>query len=71
MIPKCHDYDHDECLMGKAVPNKVLDREAMPLGPNPYPEYIYRLQQKRTPSLPSIDKWYPFHLSRLELCIRF
>ena len=51
MIPKCHDYDHDECLRGKAVPNKVLDREAMPLGPNPYPEYIYRLQQKRYPFL--------------------
>ena len=37
---------------------------------NPLPIYIiYHFLQKRSPfRIPSIDKWYPFHTPRLELC---
>ena len=47
--------------------------EALPQGPRHY-HYpsIHHFSQKRYPfRIPSIDKWYPFHMPCLELCIRF
>ena len=40
---------------------------------NPLPFYIPFLIKKKYPfrSIPSMDKWYPFHISCLELCIPF
>ena len=51
--------------------NKLLYGEARPQGPTSYP-FIYHFSQKRYSScIPSIDKWCPFHLPCLELCIPF
>ena len=48
---------------------KFLYGEAPPRGPTRYP-FIYYFSRKRYSfSIPSIDKWYPFHIPRLELCI--
>ena len=53
--------------------NKCLYGEAPPQGPIPYP-FINHFSRKRYPfriPRPSIDKWYPFHIPCLELCIPF
>ena len=40
-------------------------------GPTPYP-FTYHFSRKRCPfRKPSIDKWYPFNIPCLELCIPF
>ena len=53
----------DNCL--------YINREAPPRRPTPYP-LIYNLSRKRyTFGIHSIDKWYPSHISCLELCISF
>ena len=42
--------------------SKVLYGEAPPWGPTPY-SFIYHFSQKMYPfRIPSIDKWYPFHI---------
>ena len=42
--------------------SKVLYGEAPPRAPTPY-SFIYHFSQKRYPfRIPSIDKWYPFHI---------
>ena len=39
--------------------------------PTPYP-FIYHFSRKRHPfRIPSTDKWCPFHIPCLKLCIRF
>ena len=39
--------------------------------PTPHP-FIYHFSRKRYPfRMPSIDKWHPFHITSLELCIPF
>ena len=51
--------------------NNVLYGEAPPLRLTFYP-FTYHFCQKRFPSLiPFIDKWKPFHIPSLELCIPF
>ena len=58
-------------LKSRGVLNKFLYGEAQHRGPTPYP-FIYHFSRKRCPfRIPSIDKWYPFHIPCLELCIRF
>ena len=53
------------------VLNQFLYREVPPRGPTPYP-FIYHFSRKRYHfRTPSIDKWYFFHIPRLELCIPF
>ena len=53
----------------RGVLTKVLHHEAQPRDPTPYP-FIYQFWAKRCPfRIPSIDKWYPFHIPGLELCI--
>ena len=53
----------------RGVLNKFLYGEASPRGPTPYP-FIYHFSRKRSPfRIPSIDKWNPFHIPCLELCI--
>ena len=50
---------------------QILNGEVPPQGPPPYP-FIYHFGQKRYLfRTPSIDKWYPFHIPSLELCIPF
>ena len=54
---------------GGGLLNIFLYGEAPPRGPTRYP-FIYYFSRKRYSfSIPSIDKWYPFHIPRLELCI--
>ena len=54
---------------GGGVLKKCLYGEAPPRGPTPYP-FIYHFSQKRYLFCTlSIDKWYPFHIPCLELCI--
>ena len=54
---------------GVGLLNIFLYGEAPPRGPTRYP-FIYYFSRKRYSfSIPSIDKWYPFHIPRLELCI--
>ena len=52
--------------------NKCLYGEPPPGGPTPNPFYTNHFSQKRYSfRIPSIDKWYPFHIPCLELCIHF
>ena len=52
----------NKCLYGEALP------EVQPL--NPF--IFYHFSRKRYPfCIPSIDKWYPYHIPCLELCIPF
>ena len=56
---------------GGGLLNKFLYGEAPPRGPTRYP-FIYYFSRKRYSfriTIPSIDKWYPFHIPHLELCI--
>ena len=54
---------------GGGVLNKCLHGEAPPRSPTPYP-FIYHFSRKRYHlRIPSIDKWCPFHIPCLELCI--
>ena len=56
---------------GGGVLSKFLYGEALPRGPTPYPLH-YHFSMKKVPfRTPSIDKWYPFHIPCLELCILF
>ena len=56
---------------GDSVLNKCLYGEAPPQGPTTYP-LTYHFSRKRYPfRIPSSDKWYSFHIPRLELCIPF
>ena len=53
----------------RGVFTKVLHQEAQPRDPTPYP-FIYQFWPKRCLfRIPSIDKWYPFHIPGFELCI--
>ena len=53
------------------VLKQFLYRVVPPRGPAPYP-FIYHFSRKRYHfRTPSIDKWYFFHIPRLELCIPF
>ena len=53
------------------VLSKCLCGEAPPRDPTPYP-FIYHFSRKRYLfRIPSIDKWYPFHIPCLKLCIPF
>ena len=47
---------------------KRLYRKAAPNGPTPLPFYISLLSEKETLSytVPSMDKWYPFHIHSLK-----
>ena len=56
---------------GGGVLNKFLYGEAPPRGPTPYP-FVYQCSLERSPfRIPSIDKWYPFHVPCFHLCIPF
>ena len=56
---------------GGALLNICLYGEASHRGPTPYP-FLYHFSRKRFPfRMPSIDKWHPFHITSLELCIPF
>ena len=56
---------------GEGVHNKFFYGEAPPGGQAPYP-FIYHFSRKRHPfRVPPINKWYPFHIPRSELCILF
>ena len=58
-------------LGGGGVLKKFLYREAPPRGPTPYP-FVYHFSRKRYAfHIPSVGKWYPFHIPCLELCISF
>ena len=47
---------------GEGGATKVLSLEAPPRGPTPY-LFIYHFSQKEHPfRIPSIKKWYPFHI---------
>ena len=49
--------------------NKCLYEESPSRGPTPYP-FIYHFSRKRYSfRISSFDKWYPFHIPCLELCI--
>ena len=68
-------FDLLKFLLGsKRVLNKVLYGEAPPWSPKPY-AFIRHFDRKGISFLiPSIEKWYLFHvptLDILELCIRF
>ena len=55
----------------EAVLEKVFYWQALPRGPTPYP-FTYHCRQKRCPfSIPSINKWYPFHRPSSDLCNPF
>ena len=62
----------DLCPPGKEeFRSKVSSCKAPPWGPVPF--YIFLLREK-VPlpyPVPSIDKWYPFQIPSLELCITF
>ena len=52
---------------GGGVLKNVLYGVAPPQGPTPY-HFIYHFGQKRYLfSIPCIEKWFPFHVLRLEL----
>ena len=58
-------------IVARGVLNKCLYGEAPPRGPTPYP-FIYHFSRERYPfRTPSIDKWYPFYIPCLQLCISF
>ena len=58
-------------VIARGVLSKCLYGEAPPHSPTPYP-FIYHFSRKRYPlRIPSIDKWCPFHIPCLELCIPF
>ena len=58
--------------MARGVLKKVLMRGRSAPRSNPLTFYIPFFYRKGTLRIPaSIDKWYPFHIPSLELCIRF
>ena len=56
---------------GRGVLNKCLCGEAPPRGPTPYPLIHHFSQKRHFIRIPSIDKWYSFHIPCLGLCIPF
>ena len=63
-----HDKKYSLVLFGLKHPG-----EAPPWGPTLYP-FVYYFWQKKVPiifRIPSIDKWCPFSVPSLELCIPF
>ena len=72
LVSLCFGYRTPEGVGGGVLNNCLyINREAPPRGPIPYPS-IYNLSRKRYPfGIHSIDKWYPFHIPCLELCIPF
>ena len=56
---------------GRGVLNKCLCGEAPPRGPTPYPLIHHFSQKRHFIRIPSLDKWYSFHIPCLGLCIPF
>ena len=55
----------------RGVLDKLLCGEAPPRGPTPNPFVCHFSQKRYSFRIPSIDKWYLFHIPFLELCIPF
>ena len=63
-------YERNSCARGGGgVINKYLFGEAPPRGSTPSSPFMYHFLRKRDPF--PVDKWYPFHIPCLELCILF
>ena len=54
---------------GRGTQQMFIQGDSAPRS-NPIPFYI-PFFTKKVPRIPSIDKWYPFHIPCLELCIPF
>ena len=69
-LPLVNKQILENLYMPHRVLNKVLYREGPPRV-QPFTLYITFLTEKVPFGIPSIDKWYPFLMPSLELCIRF
>ena len=72
-VPAVWDRKH-LCPRGGGIPQQSFILWSSALRSSSLPFYIFLLREKIPlpyPWVPSIDKWYPFQIPSLELCITF